>query len=146
MPPGVLSLTGGFPNPATFPTDVLDELVAGVLRDDAAIALQYAPSEGLPSVREFLADRQEQLQGRRPEPGELIVTSGGMECLTLACQALLDDGDPVVVEAPTYLGALMAFRGYAPGPARGRERRRRPGRRRARRAARRRAAAEVRST
>src|SRR4029077_12317607 len=76
--------------------------------------LQYAPSEGLPSVREFLRDRVEALQGRRPEPGELIVTSGGMECLTLMAQALLDAGDAVVVEAPTYLGALTAFRGYAP--------------------------------
>src|SRR4051812_40313516 len=72
VPPGVLSVTGGFPNPATFPTELLDELVAQILRDDAAVALQYAPSEGLPSVREFLLDRQEQLQGRRPERSELI--------------------------------------------------------------------------
>jgi 2-aminoadipate transaminase len=114
VPPGVLSVTGGFPNPETFPTEQLDELVAQILRDDAAVALQYAPSEGLPSVREFLVERQEQLQGRRPETAELIVTSGGMECLTLTCQALLDPGDAIVVEAPTYLGALMAFRGYGP--------------------------------
>jgi 2-aminoadipate transaminase len=114
VPPGVLSVTGGFPNPETFPTEQLDELVAQILRDDAAVALQYAPSEGLPSVREFLVERQEQLQGRRPETVELIVTSGGMECLTLTCQALLDPGDAIVVEAPTYLGALMAFRGYGP--------------------------------
>jgi 2-aminoadipate transaminase len=114
VPPGVLSVTGGFPNPKTFPTEQLDELVAQILRDDAAVALQYAPSEGLPSVREFLVERQEQLQGRRPETAELIVTSGGMECLTLTCQALLDPGDAIVVEAPTYLGALMAFRGYGP--------------------------------
>jgi 2-aminoadipate transaminase len=114
VPPGVLSVTGGFPNPATFPTALLDELVAKILRDDAAVALQYAPSEGLPRVREYLRERQEQLQGRRPEVGELIVTSGGMECLTLACQALIDPGDAIVVEAPTYLGALMAFRGYGP--------------------------------
>lgn len=114
VPPGVLSVTGGFPNPATFPAEALDELVGRILRDDAAVALQYAPSEGLPSTREYLADRVEADQGRRPGAGELIVTSGGMECLTLACQALLDEGDTVAVEAPTYLGALMAFRGYAP--------------------------------
>jgi 2-aminoadipate transaminase len=110
-PPGVLSLMGGFPNPATFPTDALDELVAALLRDDSAGALQYAPVEGIPSVREFLLDRQEHLQGRRPEAAELMVTSGGMECIALACQALIDPGDAVVVEAPTYLGALMAFAG-----------------------------------
>jgi 2-aminoadipate transaminase len=112
-PPGVLSVSGGFPSPATFPTEVLEEIVAGLLRDDPGVALQYAPSEGIPSVREYLAERQEQLQGRRPETAELIVTSGGMECITLAGLALLDPGDAVVVEAPTYLGALMAFAGFS---------------------------------
>jgi 2-aminoadipate transaminase len=111
-PPGVLSVSGGFPNPATFPTEVLDEIVAGLLRDDPGVALQYAPSEGIPSVREYLLERQEQLQGRRPETAELIVTSGGMECINLVGLALLDPGDAVAVEAPTYLGALMAFAGF----------------------------------
>jgi 2-aminoadipate transaminase len=110
-PPGVLSMTGGFPNPATFPTDELDEIAVRLVREDAAVALQYTPCAGLPSVREYLIDRQEQLQGRRPEQAELIVTSGGMECLALMCQALIDPGDPIVVEAPSYLGALMAFGG-----------------------------------
>ena len=110
-PPGVLSMTGGFPNPATFPTDEVDEIAARLVRDDAAVALQYAPSTGIPSVREYLIDRQEQLQGRRPERDELIVTSGGMECIALMCQALIDPGDTIAVEGPSYLGALMAFAG-----------------------------------
>ena len=108
-PPGALSMSGGFPNPETFPTDDLDEIVAKLLRDEPGVALQYAPSEGIPSVREYLLDRQEHLQGRRPAPEELTVTSGGMECIALLCQALLEPGDTVAVEAPTYLGALMAF-------------------------------------
>ncbi|HWM07792.1 MAG TPA: PLP-dependent aminotransferase family protein [Solirubrobacteraceae bacterium] len=111
-PPGVLSLAGGFPNPATFPTEVLDDTVERLVRDDAGVALQYAPCEGVPSFRSYLADRQEQTQGRRPELAELMVTSGGMECIALACQALVDPGDPIAVEAPTYLGALMAFARY----------------------------------
>ena len=110
-PPGVLSMTGGFPNPATFPTDEVDEIAARLVRDDAAVALQYTPCEGIASVREYLIERQEQLQGRRPERGELIVTSGGMECIALMCQALIDPGDAIVAEAPSYLGALMAFAG-----------------------------------
>jgi 2-aminoadipate transaminase len=110
-PPGVLSMTGGFPNPATFPTDELDELAPRLVRDDAAVALQYTPSEGLASVREYLLERQEQLQGRRPALAELIVTSGGMECIALMCQSLIDPGDRIAVEAPTYLGALTAFAG-----------------------------------
>jgi 2-aminoadipate transaminase len=111
-PPGVLSLAGGFPNPATFPTAVLDEIVIRLVREDAGVALQYAPVEGVPSFRSYLADRQEQQQGRRPELEQLIVTSGGMECIALACQSLIDPGDAVAVEAPTYLGALMAFARY----------------------------------
>jgi 2-aminoadipate transaminase len=108
-PPGVLSMTGGFPNPKTFPTGELDEIARRLLREDSAVAMQYTPCEGLPGVREYLVERQEQLQGRRPETAELIVTSGGMECITLMCQALVDPGDPVVVESPTYLAALMAL-------------------------------------
>src|SRR4051794_15468939 len=108
-PPGVLSMTGGFPNARTFPTDELDEIAARLVREDGAVALQYTPSAGLASVREYLLDRQEQLQGRRPALEELIVTSGGMECIQLMCQALIDPGDAIAVEAPTYLGALMAF-------------------------------------
>jgi len=77
VPDGVLALTGGFPNPSTFATDVLGDIAARVLRDEPGLALQYTPVEGIPSVREYLAERQESLQGRRPEPGELIVTSGG---------------------------------------------------------------------
>jgi 2-aminoadipate transaminase len=110
-PPGVLSMTGGFPNPATFPTDELDEIAARLVRDEPAVALQYTPVAGLSSVREYLIHRQERLQGRRPEPDELIVTSGGMECIAMMCQALIDPGDPIVVEAPSYLGALIAFAG-----------------------------------
>jgi 2-aminoadipate transaminase len=110
-PPGVLSMTGGFPNPATFPTEGLDEIAARLVREDTAVALQYTPCEGIPSVRAYLIDRQEQLHGRRPELSELIVTSGGMECIALMCQALIDPGDTIAVEAPSYLGALMAFGG-----------------------------------
>jgi 2-aminoadipate transaminase len=106
------TILAGFPNPAAFPTAVLDEIVIRLVREDAGVALQYAPVEGIPSVREYLAERQEQTQGRRPEPIELMVTSGGMECIALACQSLLDPGDAVAVEAPTYLGALMAFGRY----------------------------------
>jgi 2-aminoadipate transaminase len=110
-PPGVLSMTGGFPNPATFPTDELDAIAARLLRDDAAVAMQYTPVAGLPGVRAYLLDRVEATQGRRPDAGELMVTSGGMECIALLCAALIDPGDAVVVEAPSYLGALMAFAG-----------------------------------
>jgi 2-aminoadipate transaminase len=108
-PPGVLSLAGGFPNPSTFPTGEIAEIVARLMRDDPGVALQYTAPEGIRSVREYLVERQEQLQGRRPDLEELMVTSGGMECIALTCRGVLAPGDTVAVEAPTYLGALMAF-------------------------------------
>jgi len=111
-PPGVLGMTGGFPNPATFATDLLEEIAARLVRDEPSVALQYTASEGIASVREYLIDRVAAQQGRRPEWGELTVTSGGMECIDLVCRSLLDPGDAVAVEAPTYLGAIMAFAGY----------------------------------
>ncbi len=110
-PPGVMSMAGGFPNPRTFQLEALEEIAARLIRDEPAVALQYAASEGVPSVREYLRERQAR-QGRTAERDELIVTSGGMECLALVSHALLDPGDHVVVEAPTYLGAIMAFQGH----------------------------------
>jgi 2-aminoadipate transaminase len=111
-PAGVLAMTGGFPNVGTFQTDVLREIAARVIADDPGVALQYGPSEGLPSVRAYLRGRVEALQGRGVGADELIVTSGGIECLDLLCRTLLEPGDTVVVEAPSYLGALMGFAGY----------------------------------
>jgi 2-aminoadipate transaminase len=108
----VITFSGGFPDPATFPQDVLGEIAGRLVAQDVAVALQYSQTEGLPSLRDYLAGRLETLQGRRPEPGELMVTSGGIDCMELVAKSLVDPGDPVVVEAPSYLGAIMAFRGY----------------------------------
>ena len=111
-PPGTLQMAGGFPNPATFPTDELAEIAARLVRDEPGLALQYTASEGIPSVRRYLIERVAHLQGREPAWEELTVTSGGMECIDLLSRSMLDPGDDVAVEGPTYLGAIMAFRGY----------------------------------
>ena len=108
----VITFSGGFPDPATFPKDVLGEIAARLVAQDVAVALQYSPTEGLPGLRDYLAARIESLQGRRPDAAELMVTSGGIDCMELMAKSLVDAGDVVVVEAPTYLGAIMAFRGY----------------------------------
>ena len=108
----VITFSGGFPDPVTFPKDVLGEIAGRLVAQDVAVALQYSPTEGLPGLRDYLAGRLEALQGRRPAAGELMVTSGGIDCMELMAKSLVDAGDVVVVEAPTYLGAIMAFRGY----------------------------------
>jgi 2-aminoadipate transaminase len=102
--PELISFAGGFPDPRTFPSSRVAELAASL---DAA-AFQYAPTQGLAGTRDAIAGRLD----RRPMDDELLVTSGGIEALELVSKSFLDRGDAVVVEAPTYLGALMAFRSY----------------------------------
>jgi 2-aminoadipate transaminase len=108
----VITFSGGFPDPETFPRDVLGEIAGRLVAEDAAVALQYSPSEGLEGLRDYLSGRLESLQGERPGPGELMITSGGIDCLELVAKSMVDAGDAAVVEEPTYLGAIMAFRGY----------------------------------
>lgn len=111
-PPGTLGMTGGFPNPTTFPSEELAEIAARLVRDEPGLALQYTASAGIPSFREYLVERTAKLQGHEPAWEELMVTSGGMECIDLLCRSVVDPGDDVAVEAPTYLGAIMAFKDY----------------------------------
>jgi 2-aminoadipate transaminase len=108
----MITFSGGFPAPETFPTDVITGITADLLAKDAAVALQYSATEGLAGTRDYFASRLLDTQGRRPEPAEFLVTSGGIDCMGLAARSLIDPGDVVIVEAPTYLGAIMAFRGY----------------------------------
>src|SRR5690242_4191384 len=106
--PDLISFAGGFPDPLTFPA----ERVAELARSLDTSAFQYAPTQGLAGTRDAVAGRLESLQGRRPGDDELMITSGGIEGLELVSKSFLDRGDDVVVEAPTYLGAIMAFRGF----------------------------------
>ncbi len=108
----VITFSGGFPDPATFPAEILGEIAGRLIAGDAAVALQYTATEGLAGVRDYIAGRLESLEGTRPGSGELMITSGGIDCMELLAKSYVDPGDVVVVEAPTYLGGIMAFRGY----------------------------------
>lgn len=108
----VISFSGGFPDPQTFPGTILAELFSELVRSGDSTALQYSPTGGLPGPRAFMSDRLESLEGLRPAPDELLITSGGIEALELASKAFLDPGDVAMVEGPTYLGAIMAFRSF----------------------------------
>jgi 2-aminoadipate transaminase len=109
---GVISFAGGFPDPETFPREALldgfRDLVSGI---DSA-PLQYSPVAGLPGPRDFVSSRIERNDGRRPSPEEMLLTSGGIEALQLVNQTLVDPGDVVLIEGPTYLGAIMSFRSF----------------------------------
>ena len=111
--PGLISFAGGFPDPRTFPRERASQLLAEFAETAEASAFQYAPTRGLAGPLDALAGRIETTQGRRPADDELMITSGSIEALELTGKAFLDPGDLVVVEGPTYLGALMAFRGFS---------------------------------
>ena len=110
--PDVISFAGGFPDPETFPRDRIAALLQEFTAAGEANAFQYAPTRGLAGTLEAFADRLERLQGRRPAEDELLITSGAIEALELVGKSFLDPGDVVVVEAPTYLGAIQSFRSF----------------------------------
>jgi 2-aminoadipate transaminase len=110
--PDLISFAGGFPDPLTFPRERAATLLAELAAAGESAAFQYAPTRGLASTLDAVAQRLDSQQGRRPGDDELLITSGAIEALELAGMSLLDRGDTVVVEGPTYLGAIMAFRGF----------------------------------
>ena len=110
--PQLISFAGGLPDPSTFPAERAAEVLAELAAAGDASAFQYAPTQGLPGTLDVIAARLEALQGQLPREDELLVTSGGIEALELVAKSFLDAGDSAVVEGPTYLGAIMAFRGF----------------------------------
>ena len=110
--PNLISFAGGFPDPQTFPRERAAALLEEFAAAGEASAFQYAPTRGLAGPLDALASRIDALQGRRPADDELVITSGAIEALELVGKTFLDRGDVVVVEGPTYLGAIMAFRGF----------------------------------
>src|SRR5215471_19026261 len=74
----VITFSGGFPDPATFPTGVLADIAARLISSDPGVALQYSATEGIASVRDYVSGRLASLEGRAPGAGELMITSGGI--------------------------------------------------------------------
>ena len=103
--PGVISLAGGLPSPKTFPIDAFAAASERVLRDDGPAALQYAASEGFAPLREWVAAQLPWAV----DPAHVLITTGSQQGLDLVAKVLIDAGSKVLVETPTYLGALQAF-------------------------------------
>jgi len=103
---GVISLAGGIPAAETFPVPEIAEASRRALDRWGSRALQYSPTEGLAPLREYIARRK----GIRPE--QVLVTSGSQQGLDLVGRVFLNEGDEVLVESPTYMGALQAWNVY----------------------------------
>lgn len=111
--PEIISLAGGLPAPELFPIDEYRRAFEWVLESDGAQALQYGQSEGYRPLRELLAERLSQF-GIACSGDDILITNGSQQALDLIGKLLLDPGDAVIVEKPTYLGALQAFNQYQP--------------------------------
>jgi 2-aminoadipate transaminase len=109
--PEVISLAGGLPDTSTFPAEDFAALMTHVAVDDAARALQYGPTEGLLEVKGPIAQVMA-AEGMEVEPDDLLVTTGGQQVIDLVCKTLIDPGDVIIAEAPTYPGAVPVFVSY----------------------------------
>ncbi len=103
--PGIISFAGGLPSPKTFPVEAFAKACDTVLHTDGRAALQYAASEGYRPLCEWVA---RQLPWD-VSPDQVLITTGSQQGLDLVAKVLIDEGSPVLVETPTYLGALQAF-------------------------------------
>ena len=112
--PEVISFAGGLPASELLPARQLAELAHDVLSNDGVRALQYAPTEGLDMLRGLIADRLREIWGLQRSMDEVLVVSGSQQALDLTGKVFLDEGDVVLCESPTYLGAIGAFRAYRP--------------------------------
>lgn len=107
--PDVISFAGGLPSPLTFPIEHLRNAAERVWQDQAQAALQYGPTEGHAPLREWIAARLRALGSRRVRAEDVLVTTGSQQGLDLLTKVLVDEGSKLLVETPSYLGALQAF-------------------------------------
>ncbi|MCW3012320.1 MAG: putative transcriptional regulator, GntR family, partial [Solirubrobacterales bacterium] len=109
--PEVISLAGGLPDTALFPAEDLAKFLSVMAAESSARALQYAPTEGLDEVKVAILEVL-RAEGDDADPQDILVTTGGQQVIDLVCKTLVDPGDVVVAEAPTYPGAVPAFAAY----------------------------------
>ncbi len=107
----VISLAGGLPDTTTFPPDSYAALMRTIAAESCSRALQYGPTEGLAVVKDCIATVME-AEGMTVDHDEVLVTTGGQQVIDLVCKTLIDPGDVVVTEAPTYPGAIPTFSAY----------------------------------
>lgn len=111
--PEIISFAGGLPSPVTFPVERMKAAFDKVLTDNGKVALQYGPTDGYPLLREWIANNLS-TDGCTILPEQVLMTSGSQQALDLLGKVLIDEGSRVLVETPSYLGALQAFSVYRP--------------------------------
>lgn len=111
--PNVISLAAGNPAVESFPVKEMQEIANRIFHEEAGVAFQYGITEGYPRLRELLRRRLSEKFGMGTDNDELIVVSGGQQAIDLATKVMCNEGDVVVSENPSFIGALNTFRSYA---------------------------------
>jgi 2-aminoadipate transaminase len=109
--PDVISLAGGLPDTSTFPAEDLAALTARMAAESSAAALQYGATEGLEDVKRCIVEVMA-AEGMSVETDDVLITTGGQQVIDLVCRALIDPGDVILAEGPTYPGAVPVFGSY----------------------------------
>ena len=105
----VISFAGGLPNRKLFPVERLQEATNKVFTNFGRQALQYAESEGLPQLRNYISNEYRKKQGIEVDPNKILITTGSQQGLDLLAKTILNEGEDVVLEEPGYLGAIQSF-------------------------------------
>ena len=109
--PEVISLAGGLPDTATFPPGTFAAQMTKIAQESSAQALQYGPTEGFEETKDCILEVMG-AEGMLPDPDDVLVTTGGQQAIDLVAKSLIDPGDVVICEAPTYPGAVPVFCSY----------------------------------
>ena len=109
----IISFAGGLPAPELFPIEELQKVCVKVLQEEGRSALQYSATEGYKPLREKIAERMTH-QGMKVAADDVLITSGSQQGLEFSGRIFLNEGDIVICESPSYLGALNAFNVYRP--------------------------------
>lgn len=107
--PGVISFAGGLPNPISFPQEELLKSMERIVKTYGSNVFQYSITAGLPELRQYIADRYNRIYGMSLTIDNVLITTGSQQALDLIGKVLLDVGDGIIVEKPTYLAAIQAF-------------------------------------
>ena len=109
--PEVISLAGGLPDTSSFPPETFAAVTARIAEESCAKALQYGPTEGLDETKTCILEVMA-AEGMRADPADMVVTTGGQQVIDLVTKTLIDPGDVIVAEGPTYPGAVPVFHAY----------------------------------
>ncbi|MBN1540232.1 MAG: PLP-dependent aminotransferase family protein [Candidatus Thermoplasmatota archaeon] len=112
--PDIISFAGGLPNPLAFPVEKIEDIVVDILKDEPTRALQYGSTEGVPELREQIAIRLKKKWNIDGDAENVLITTGSQQGLDLLGRLFIGSASTIIMEAPTYLGALNAFNVYGP--------------------------------